>query len=186
MYRMFVRPAGPEGETGADMMERNGPPMARWIARTSQLSPQGRVLEIGFGPGLGLEQLVKIVPDGHVTGLDPSKLMHQRAGRRNAEAVRDGRLTLVEGVAEAMPFDDNIFDLVVSVDNHHFWTDPQAGLRAALRVLRPGGRLICAFTLPSGGSTRGLSRRLQTAGFANPRALDCPEGEAAEAWKPEQ
>ena len=120
MHRMFIRPEGPEGETGADMMERNGPPMAGWIARNSPLLPQARVLEIGFGPGLGLEQLLKVVPEGHITGLDPSALMHRRAGRRNAAPLRDGCLTLVEGVAEVMPFDDNSFDLVVSVDNHHF------------------------------------------------------------------
>lgn len=58
------------------------------------------MIEIGFGPGLGLELISQTVTQGRVAGLDPSKVMHARAKSRNIDAFRDGRMTLHEGVVE--------------------------------------------------------------------------------------
>lgn len=44
------------------------------------------------------------------------------------------------GAAEAMPFPDGRFDLVVSTLSLHHWLDAKAGLAEMLRVLKPGGQ----------------------------------------------
>ena len=67
MYRMFVRPEGAPGEFGADLMERNGRPMADQAVARLELRPTDSVIEIGFGPGLGLEALARAVPGGSST-----------------------------------------------------------------------------------------------------------------------
>jgi len=47
-----------------------------------------------------------------------------------------------QGDVEALPFDDGIFDLVVSRYSAHHWPHPQAALGEIRRVLKPGGRFL--------------------------------------------
>jgi ubiquinone/menaquinone biosynthesis C-methylase UbiE len=56
--------------------------------------------------------------------------------------MRSARVEVKEGGASAIPYPDASFDRVAAVNTLHFWPDPPGGLREALRVLRPGGRLI--------------------------------------------
>lgn len=79
IFDTFVVPRGAAGERGADLMERSGSALRALAVAALDLHSAARVLEIGCGPGLALEALVALVPGGHVTGLDPSPLMHRRA-----------------------------------------------------------------------------------------------------------
>ena len=128
-------------------------------------NPSSRVLEIGFGPGLGLAALAERVPEGQVIGVDPSLLMHRHAGRRNAAAIAEGRIVLHRGAAAALPLSDASIDAAMMTDNLHFWPDPRAGLRELQRVLRPGAPVVCGFSPPSGGPPRGLARMFRSVGF---------------------
>jgi ubiquinone/menaquinone biosynthesis C-methylase UbiE len=167
MYRMFVHPDGRPGEAGARLMARTGPPMARRAAALLAIDdPAARILEIGFGPGIGIATLAETVPRGHVTGVDPSRVMHRHAERRNAKAIRDGRVTLVEAGAEDLPFPADSFDAAMMIDNLHFWPDPLAGLTELRRVLRSAARVVCAFTPPSGGPPHGIENLFGSAGYA--------------------
>lgn len=64
IYQMFVRPEGRLGGLGADFMEGNGGPMAKQAVAHLELEPDGHVLEICFGPSLGLEVLAHALPLG--------------------------------------------------------------------------------------------------------------------------
>ena len=96
---------------------------------------RGRVLEIGIGSGLNLPFY-----GGQVTsvyGIDPSAALLRRA---SAQPVT--RAELVEASAEIIPFDNDVFDTVVTT-----WTlctIPQviSALREMRRVLRSHGRLL--------------------------------------------
>ena len=57
--------------------------------------------------------------------------------------ARSSGITFVEGKAEAMPFADNSVDLVTIAFGLRNATSPKAGLAEILRVLKPGGRLLC-------------------------------------------
>lgn len=124
IYRMFVRPEGNDGERGADLTEQYGDAMAQAAVAHLAPAPADRVIEIGFGPGLGLQVLARTLVHGHVTGVDPSALMHRRAALRNAAAIRAGRMTLMEGTVDALPFAGACFDAALAMDNLHFWARP--------------------------------------------------------------
>ncbi|WP_123629918.1 methyltransferase domain-containing protein [Salinisphaera orenii] len=99
---------------------------------------QGEVLEIGIGSGLNLPFYGPHVRAIH--GLEPSPQL-VRIARRAAEHSA-GRVTLIEGSAEAIPFDDKSLDTIVTT-----WTlcsIPHAGraLAEVRRVLKPGGQLL--------------------------------------------
>lgn len=183
-YRMFVRPEGDEGERGADLMERHGGPMARRAIEELRLRPSDKVLEIGFGPGLALQRLTGIVIAGQVMGVDPSPLMYRRASVRNASAIAEGRLVLLETSVETLPVEDQSFDAALAIDNLHFWRSPLVGLREIYRTLRCGSLFLCAFTPPSGGRTAGLPDLLTRAGFKEARTFESDAGSLATARKP--
>jgi SAM-dependent methyltransferase len=92
-----------------------------------------------------------LVARGHrVTGLDASATLLRAA------AQADPASRYVEGAAEALPFDDGAFDLVVAYNSLMDVTDMAAAVREAARVLAPGGRLCACVThpLPDAGSWR--------------------------------
>jgi SAM-dependent methyltransferase len=110
--------------------------------------PGAATLEVGCGEGRVARDLVA---RGHaVTGLDASPtLLH-------AAAEADPATRYVEGSAEALPFEDGAFDLVVAYNSLMDVADMPAAVSEAARVLAPGGRLCACVThpLPDAGSWR--------------------------------
>ncbi|MFJ7247251.1 class I SAM-dependent methyltransferase [Kitasatospora sp. NPDC098652] len=96
------------------------------------------VLDVGCGTG-SLAELV--AADGHrVTGVDLAPRMVARARAKLAAAGLAGRFLV--GDAGAPPVREGGFDVVLS--RHLVWTlpEPERALRAWVRLLRPGGRLV--------------------------------------------
>jgi SAM-dependent methyltransferase len=98
------------------------------------------VLEVGCGRGGGTAFVFERFGPRSMTGLD---LARQAVERCRARYARPG-LGFVAGDAEHLPFGDDAFDAVLSVESTHCYADPPSFLREAHRVLRPGGRLLLA------------------------------------------
>ncbi len=122
------------------MIRQHGPE-TRWTISLLQIFPDDQVLEIGCGAGRGLELVAIRLRDGHVTGLDLSPVMVRRAQRRNASALKDGRVAVRAGDVSNLPFPDRRFDKVFSIHSLYFWPDPGRAVREIGRVIKPGGRL---------------------------------------------
>jgi len=80
-----------------------------------------------------------------LVGVDHSAVMLRQARRRNAAAVRAGRVVLRLGSAESLPVFDAPFDKIIAVNSLLFWDDPVARLSELDRCLRPGGTIAIAF-----------------------------------------
>jgi ubiquinone/menaquinone biosynthesis C-methylase UbiE len=107
------------------------------LKRALLADARGRVLEIGVGTGLSF---VHYPPVDELVGVDPSEPMLRRARRRASDLGRE--VTLVEAPAEALPFEDDSFDTVVSLAVLCTVDDPQRALREIHRVLRPDGQFL--------------------------------------------
>ena len=95
------------------------------------------VLEVGVGTGKNFAYY----PDGReYTALDISPKMLERARRRAGELDVD--VKLVEGDAQALPFDDDSFESAVTTFVFCSVPDPVQGLRELRRVVEPGGQLV--------------------------------------------
>ena len=142
----------PEGDVGRRvgevMAQRNVEPYA-FAFQCLHLQPTDRVLEIGFGPGEGIAEAVRLAPQGFVAGVDISETMLTMAEERNRRAILEEQVELRLGDAAAMPFADESFDKVFSVNVFHFWNDPSRELAECRRVLKPGGRIVFFLTHPS-------------------------------------
>jgi ubiquinone/menaquinone biosynthesis C-methylase UbiE len=102
------------------------------LVAAAGLKPGDRVLDIGAGTAtLGL-MLEAAQPEARVVGVARGKV-----------TTAGSRVSLVEGVARALPFPAGAFDRVVSslVFHHLSRDDKRRALAEARRVLRPGGTL---------------------------------------------
>lgn len=97
----------------------------------SMIPVDGTGIEIGVGTGRFA------APLGIKLGLEPSKSMASLARQRGIEVV--------EGEAEALPFEDGSFDFVLMVTVICFLNDVGKALSEAYRVLKPGGCIVIAF-----------------------------------------
>jgi len=100
------------------------------------------LLEIGCATGEELRILARAWPNLQLTGLDRSEDHLAWGEQALAEEIRAGNIRLVRGDAYAMPFENAVFDVVLTVWMLEHVQDHAGILREALRVLRPEGRVI--------------------------------------------
>lgn len=110
-----------------------------------RIGQRDQVLDIGCGHGRGLSALAARAPKGRVVGVDPSGLMVDIARKRNRRLVKAGRVKVVVGGADKLPFADGAFDTALCVHVVYFWPGLDRPLKEIARVLKPGGRLALLF-----------------------------------------
>jgi ubiquinone/menaquinone biosynthesis C-methylase UbiE len=105
--------------------------------RAAALEPR-RILETAAGTGIVTEALVAALPEAELAATDLNQAMLDVAARR----VTSPRVSFRAADAQALPFDDGEFDLVVCQFGVMFFPDRVLAYREAKRVLRPGGHFL--------------------------------------------
>jgi ubiquinone/menaquinone biosynthesis C-methylase UbiE len=146
MTRLFGRPRGRLGRLSGEEMARLDAECGVRACELLEIAADDSILEVGFGSGVTVEHVSKLVPAGRVAGVDPSPDMVEQARARNAEAVAHGHVDLRQGSVDSLPFDDNTFDGALAINAMQVWADEVAGLREIRRVLRPGAMIVLGFT----------------------------------------
>lgn len=100
--------------------------------------PGGRILDIGTGPGWLLLALRSAAPAVEPVGVDISAAMVAAARKNMERAGCAAAIEIREAAADALPFADSDFDLVVSTGSLHHWKQPVRALDEVYRVLKPG------------------------------------------------
>jgi ubiquinone/menaquinone biosynthesis C-methylase UbiE len=133
---------GATGRVAGLVMARLNRDMERAAVDALQPDPAATVLSIGFGPGVGLAELLHRLPDGRAAGIDPSPTMVTQARQRNRSALESDRLVLAEAAAEAIPWPDRSFDGVLAVNSIQLWSPLATGVAEVACVTRPGGVFV--------------------------------------------
>src|SRR6266516_5174338 len=102
VFGQFRRPHGFGGRAVGWIMATRGSNRERniWAVGLLDVQPHDRVLELGFGPGVAVREFASRATSGLVVGVDHSEVMLRQARKRNAAAVRAGRVDLRVGTAE--------------------------------------------------------------------------------------
>src|SRR5215475_11869401 len=124
--RMFGRPQGVLGRVGGLIMARTNHKCAAWVIELLDIQPHERVLEVGFGPGVGIQLLARTASAGYVAGVDASEEMVEQATARNVQAIESGRVDVRHGSVERLPFEDHAFDKTLAINAMQVWPDAVA------------------------------------------------------------
>ena len=102
---------------------------------------EGKVLDVGTGPGTLVRQLARSLPGLQVYGIDLSEDMIELARAHARSEQLEERVHFESGDVAHLPYPDQSFDVVVSTISMHHWHELEQPLRELYRVLRPGGRI---------------------------------------------
>jgi SAM-dependent methyltransferase len=103
LMRMFGRPEGVLGRLGGIILARANRSFADEIVALLEVGASEKVLEVGFGPGVGIELLARAAPRGTIAGVDPSEEMVEQAKARNAASIGTGVVDLRRGTVADSP-----------------------------------------------------------------------------------
>jgi demethylmenaquinone methyltransferase / 2-methoxy-6-polyprenyl-1,4-benzoquinol methylase len=128
----------------------------RFMVSRVRAGPDSRVLDVATGTaGVAIEITART--GARVVGLDQSEPMLRRGAGEVVRAGLQGRVALVLGQGERLPFPDQAFDAVTFTYLLRYVDDPAATLAELTRVIKPGGALAnLEFHLPSNPLWRGL------------------------------
>ncbi|KAJ7716692.1 S-adenosyl-L-methionine-dependent methyltransferase [Mycena metata] len=105
----------------------------------SSLTPTMHILDVGCGPGTITASLARLVPLGHVTGIERSAADVLQNARAHAAAQGVTNITYALDDVLALGFPDASFDVVHAHQVLQHLPDPILALKEMLRVAKPGG-----------------------------------------------
>jgi SAM-dependent methyltransferase len=115
-------------------------PFFRVILDELALTPDDRLLDVGCGGGAFLHDA--LASGCRAAGVDHSPEMVKVAREANADAIRDGRIEIVEGAADELPFPDGAFTCAAMTGVFGFFPEPVRTLSEVRRTLAHRGRLM--------------------------------------------
>ena len=138
-------PRRPEGEAGRAMLARMNESHARlvdWGLSHIDLHAGDTVLDIGCGGGNTLARMAERITEGHLVGIDYAETSVEASRAFNAPLIEAGRMEILHGSVEHLPFADEYFDAVVTVESFYFWPNPEECLKEVARVIKKGGTFL--------------------------------------------
>jgi len=174
IYKQFGNPHGFIGEIiGWILALNNGERNSLAVEKLSPM-PNDKILEIGFGPGVTINQIVENYKNVFVAGIDISDVMLKQASHRNRRYIDVQNVVLENASVENIPFNENYFDKVLGSNVSLFFPNPIENFKEIKRVLKPYGVLLNVLQ-PKSAKTRDdvnkkaeeLISQITKAGFKN-------------------
>ena len=109
----------------------------------------GKLLEVPVGTGVLTMPVYKELPEADITCLDYSAEMMGKAEKR-AAAAGIQNIRFLQGDVGSLPFEDESFDIVLSLNGFHAFPDKEAAYRETYRVLKKGGTFCGCFYIRGG------------------------------------
>ncbi len=129
----------------------------------------GRLLEVPVGTGILTMPVYQTIPEADITCLDYSTDMMGQA-QEKAKQLKLNNVTFQQGDVGALPYEDDTFDVVLSLNGFHAFPDKEAAYREVFRVLKPGGTFCgCFYVKGEHNRTDWFVRHIyEKAGFFTP------------------
>ena len=147
----------------------NGKKNAAYLEKALSGIPEGfsgKLLEVPVGTGVLTMPVYQALPGADITCLDYSPDM-MAAAQEKAKRLGIANVAFAQGDVGALPFADESFDAVLSLNGFHAFPDKEAAYRETFRVLKKGGTFCgCFYIRGECGRTDWFIRHLyQPKGF---------------------
>ena len=143
------------------------------MIRQTAISDNSRILEVGYGGGSTIKNLIALGKNLEIHGIDISKESYQTTKRINRESVQNGSVQLKIGSVEALPYQNQYFDVVFAIQTHLFWKDLKKGFQEIYRVMSSHSILVVAsekdkinYHMTMYQTSHELSKLLKSIGFS--------------------
>jgi len=136
----FVLPRGFAGRVTFVFMNRGHKSIYENVAKVLELQPKDDLLEVACGNGYFLKKYASHVHS--VAGLDLSELAVKLAKRKLRDRIAAETVDIVQGDASRLPWEDNRFNVAVTMGSFTGFPKPSESLKEMYRVLRAGGRAV--------------------------------------------
>lgn len=138
-------PSGDKGIEMGNMMNETNINMTKHSIQNLNISAVNKILELGHGNAGHVEFLFEQAENLKYYGLEMSELMFQEARQinRNFVSQKQAFFSLYDG--NKIPFEDESFDKIFTVNTVYFWQEPEKLLLEIYRVLKPNGNFCLTF-----------------------------------------
>jgi arsenite methyltransferase len=119
-----------------ESMEHDHWPIAKPALELMQIAETDSILDVGCGAGWLSRILARRVPRGRVVGMDISDEMIHHARKAG---VRQENLAFVVGSVEQIPWEQDFFNRIITVESSYYWPRPAEGVGELYRVAAQGG-----------------------------------------------
>jgi len=169
LMNLFGRPHGLLGRIGGRILAVTNKQINQWTVSLLDIELEDRILKIGFGPGIAAKMISDMIGNGKYIGIDPSEVTLSQAQKRNATAIREGKVELILADVERLPVFDMRIDKIFSINSIIFWKNPITQLKELRSRMTPGE--IIAITL----QRRSKGANDETTYEESKKILLCPE-----------
>ncbi len=142
VYGQFRRPKGMIGKFIAKSMNKEHFKVTTWGLDKLKVKDSNIILDIGCGGGRTVNRLAHGVPKGKVFGMDYSLDCVNFSKKYNKDLIENGKVEIIHGSVDKMPFEDDKFDIISAVETTYFWPNLLDSFKEVKRVLKPSGKFI--------------------------------------------
>ena len=134
------KPKGKLGNIQLKSMNKEHTPVSLWGLKHLDIKQDDIILDVGCGGGINLNRMAQKAKK--VYGIDYSEESVKLSREVNEELIREGRVEVLEGNVQSLPFEDNTFDVVTAFETVYFWPDIEKCFGEVRRVLKPDGKFL--------------------------------------------
>ncbi|WP_257391690.1 class I SAM-dependent methyltransferase [Mesobacillus jeotgali] len=182
--RQYKTPQGIIGAFIGEKMVEQHKTETNWSLELMNIHQGDRILELGCGAGYAIKLISEKNLAEEIVGLDISPTIIRSARIRNKKAIIKEKVKLVKANLNKLPFRDENFNTVFSIQTIYFWTDAASTISEIFRVLKPEGVVILTFSDGKEDETwegiKGITRNqvipyMKEAGFRNVSIVRGPD-----------
>jgi ubiquinone/menaquinone biosynthesis C-methylase UbiE len=151
LIRAWRKPQGVFAPLFLGTMNLGHLPFIKKVLSEVSIGPSDRILDVGCGGGNAVCVMAR--SGAKVYGIDHSPACVEKAARTNRRRIESGQVSICEGDAGKLPFEDNMFDLITAFETIYFWPNIESAFREIRRKLVPSGIFLvaCETRAPEGG-----------------------------------
>lgn len=142
------KPKGKLGNLQLKSMNKEHTPVSLWGLKHLDIHSNDVILDVGCGGGININRMAEKAKK--VYGVDYSIESVKLSREVNRVNIDKGKVEILEGDVQNLPFEDNRFDIVTAFETVYFWPNIVESFKEVKRVLKPGG--IFLIGMESNGS----------------------------------